>query len=152
MSDLPHAAIGKRNCAHPVRPIDESNLASAGNEALMRHPLHAILAFVNTTRIACAVGNPDPVGEGAGIENEVVVGGTKLRMSDGVAFQKDPRGLLLSIDQHKTRNLSHFHGHGPPAAIGRRRWVPMAAPTMPFSRISTSPKAASWSSTKVSSQ
>ena len=75
---------------HAVRPVDKCDFASAADPAFMRDPLLIVLpAPQPAIARAIAIDEPQAVREWPGIENQIGIIGTELRMTDRVTLEDD---------------------------------------------------------------
>ena len=75
------------DAADPVGPIDKSQFTCAGNPRFMGNPFAKCALVEPTVVAAIPVDHPDAVRKGAGIEKQIGVIRTELKMSNGVTPQ-----------------------------------------------------------------
>ena len=124
--ELPHRAGIDVHRLHPVRPVDERELARAGDPALVRDPLHPVLARIGIAVVrAVAADHPHPVRERARVEEQVRVVRMELRVPDRVALEDDRVGAGRRCRRRGTARPCR--ASPAPPTIGRRRrarWCP----------------------------
>ena len=107
--------------AHAFGPVGDRQFARAGNPGFVGDPFAGCTLIEAAIVAAIAVDQPNAVGKGAGIEEQIVVIGTELHVGHRVTAQDDLACPPLCIDNRQTSICAGIELYGPVTIIVAER-------------------------------